>query len=150
MPRPHRRRRIECPPRFNKFKPAGIPARRLEQIELTVDEYEAIRLADYFDHDQLQASQRMGISRPTFARMIERARHKVACALVDGKALRIAGGSFDFVYTLHRCNACGELSQRRPVPALERCPDCGSEDVEDLSDQFPSDGKKNKPAEPET
>ena len=66
----------------------------LEETVLTVDEFEAIRLRDYEGLDQTEAARRMGISQPTFQRAYESARKKVADALVNGKAIKIEGGSY--------------------------------------------------------
>ena len=74
MREPYRKRRINVPPRFNNFKPSGVPRRFLKQIDLTIDEYEALRLADYLQLEHLEASERMNISRPTFTRLIEKAK----------------------------------------------------------------------------
>jgi predicted DNA-binding protein (UPF0251 family) len=79
-------------PAASLFKPAGIPARVLEEVVLALDELEAIRLADLLGHYQEQAAERMRISRPTFGRIVDSARRKVAEALIMGKALRIEGG----------------------------------------------------------
>ena len=96
MPRPQCCRRIAGKPAASIFKPAGIPARYLDEIVLTLDEFEALRLADIEGLYQEQAAVRMKVSRPTFGRILEVARRKVALALVGGKALRIEGG---FVYS---------------------------------------------------
>lgn len=74
------------------FKPAGIPARFLEEVVVTLDEFESVRLADFQGMQQAEAAQRMGVSRPTFGRIVNSARRKIADALVNGKALRIEGG----------------------------------------------------------
>lgn len=79
-------------PTFELFKPSGVPFYELTESILSIDEYEALRLADYEGLYQEAAAQRMGISRQTFGRIIESARHKVADALVNGKALRFSGG----------------------------------------------------------
>jgi uncharacterized protein len=92
MPRPHCRRFIGFVPNATYFKPAGIPLRELEEIVLTLDEVEALRLADLEGLYQEEAGERMKISRPTFARVVESARKKVAEALICGKALRLEGG----------------------------------------------------------
>ena len=75
------------------FKPAGVPACTLEQVTLTLDEVEALRLADLQGLYQEPAAEQMKISRPTFTRIIEVARRKVAEALIHGKALRLEGGA---------------------------------------------------------
>ena len=133
MRRPYRRRRVELPPRYRSFKPAGVPRRALERVHLTVDEYEAVRLADHEGYEHLAASQRMGISRSTFTRLIAAARGKVAEALIDGKEILVEGGNVDFIETLHRCRECGEMRRRPARKRTERCPDCGSRNVEDLA-----------------
>lgn len=92
MPRPRCLRRIYCLPGVTYFKPAGIPLRVLEEVVVTLDEVESIRLADLEGRYQEQAAERMKISRPTFSRLIESAHRKVAEALVHGKALRLEGG----------------------------------------------------------
>ena len=93
MPRPCCLRHIGCKPVAGLFKPAGIPACALEQVTLTLDEVEALRLADLNGLYQEQAAKQMKISRPTFSRIIEEARRKVADALIHGKALRLEGGA---------------------------------------------------------
>lgn len=92
MPRPPCCRRVEGSPAAVLFKPAGIPARELEEVVITLDELEAIRLADVERLYQEEAAARMDVSRPTFGRILDAARRKVAEALVAGKAVRIEGG----------------------------------------------------------
>jgi len=93
MPRPCYLRHIGFKPPAGFFKPAGVPACALEQVTLTLDEVEALRLADLNGLYQEQAAKQMKISRPTFARIVEEARRKVADALIHGKALRLEGGA---------------------------------------------------------
>lgn len=92
MPRPHCLRQITRWPDATYFKPAGIPLRVLEEVTLALDEFEAVRLADLEGLYQEQAAEKMNISRPTFSRVVESGRKKIADALVNGKALRIEGG----------------------------------------------------------
>jgi len=92
MSRPCCLRHVNHAPAAVYFKPAGVPACTLEQVTLTLDEFEALRLADLQGLYQEPAAAQMKISRPTFARIIEVARRKVAEALIGGKALRIEGG----------------------------------------------------------
>jgi predicted DNA-binding protein (UPF0251 family) len=61
-------------------------------VYLTVDEFEAIRLADLEGLRQVDAAKRMKISRPTFSRIISSAHEKIADGLVNIKAIRIKGG----------------------------------------------------------
>jgi len=92
MPRPYCQRRVGFAPDATYFKPAGVPLRALEEVVLSLDELEALRLADLNGQYQEQAAEQMKISRTTFARIVEAARKKVADALIHGKALRIEGG----------------------------------------------------------
>jgi predicted DNA-binding protein (UPF0251 family) len=92
MPRPCCLRHIGFAPNTVLFRPAGVPACALEQVRLTLDEVEALRLADLNGLYQEQAAEQMKISRPTFSRIVEEARRKVADALIHGKALRLEGG----------------------------------------------------------
>jgi len=92
MPRPYCWRRVAAEPMAAVFKPIGIPRRELDEIVMTLDEFEAVRLADLEGLYQEEAAARMAVSRPTFGRIVASARRKVADALTHGKALRIEGG----------------------------------------------------------
>jgi len=92
MPRPCKCRLIAAQPTVSAFKPAGVPCRGLKSIELGLDELEALRLADLEGLYHDAAAERMDISRQTFGRLVERARHKVACALFQSKMLVFQGG----------------------------------------------------------
>lgn len=93
MPRPCCPRHIDVTPCAVYFKPAGVPLRFLEESILTLDELEALRLADLNGLHQEKAAGLMKISRPTFARIVELARRKTADALIHGKAIRLEGGT---------------------------------------------------------
>ena len=75
------------------YKPAGIPARQLQWMRLTLDEFEAIRLVDGQGLDQETAATHMGVSRPTVTRILASARAKIAQTFIHGQALVIEGGS---------------------------------------------------------
>lgn len=141
---PYRKRRIQMPPRFGHFKPAGVPRRLLKRIELTLDEYEAIRLADYDGLEHLEAAEQMNISRSTFTRLIEKARHKVAEVVVDGREMVIEGGNIDLVNTLLRCVDCGELTPGPVESEAKKCRDCGSENFEDLGASSIGRGRRGR------
>jgi predicted DNA-binding protein (UPF0251 family) len=117
-------------PITNIFKPAGIPQCELEEVVLTLDELEALRLADLEKYYQEEAARRMGISRQTFGNIIESARRKTADVLVNGKTLRIEGGVVSL--TLHRLR-CLDCSQEWEIPSeseiARHCPHCGSANI---------------------
>lgn len=92
MPRPCRCRRIRCKPDTNYFKPRGIPLDALEEVNLALDELEAIRLADLKELYQEDAAKKMNVSRQTFGNIINSAHKKIADALLNAKALKIEGG----------------------------------------------------------
>jgi predicted DNA-binding protein (UPF0251 family) len=95
MPRPKQCRRVGGGPDKNYFKPRGIPASLLEEVVLTLDEFEAIRLADLEGMYQEDGAKKMNISRQTFGRIIDSAHRKIADVLLNAKALKIEGGEVD-------------------------------------------------------
>ena len=97
MPRPCRCRRVRCKPDTNYFKPRGIPLDTLEEVNLTLDELEAIRLADLGELYQEDAAKKMNVSRQTFGNIINSAHKKIADALLNAKALKIEGGNIETV-----------------------------------------------------
>lgn len=107
MPRPPIPRFVEHLPNATYFKPVGVPMRALQEVALTVDELEALRLKDLEGLEQEEAARQMGVARTTFRRVLVGARAKVASALVEGKAIRIAGGPFRTRWT---CPYCGSHS----------------------------------------
>ncbi len=130
MPRPRRRRWVWARPNSTYFKPRGIPLAVLDETVLTVDEHEAIRLADLEGLEQEQAAERMNVSRQTFGRILASARKKIADAVINAKAIRIEGGDFVMAGGMLRCGMCGytwQLTQKAPGPPV--CPSCGSPNV---------------------
>jgi len=91
MVRPRIRRRICFRPSATYFKPRGVPMRFLEIEELTREEAESLRLKDVKDLEQIECAKMMKTSQSTFQRILTSARKKVSRAVVQGKAIRIAG-----------------------------------------------------------
>lgn len=89
MPRRRACRRIHFSPTICYFKPQGIPLRELEEISLLPREMEALKLHDVDGLEQIAAAEKMGISQPTFGRILNAAYKKIAHALVHGKAIKI-------------------------------------------------------------
>ena len=104
MPRPCKCRRVERFPHAVFFKPAGIPLTELDELCLSVEGLEALRLADAEGLSMDDAAVRMGVSRHSFGRILRRARRTVAEVLSRGVALRIDGGS----YRLDEAGGSGE------------------------------------------
>ena len=136
MSRPKKKRMVHQPPLYTSFKPLGIRMSVLEQITLSLDELEAIRLTDYMEKEHSEAADEMEISRSTFTRLIEKARSKVAMFLIDGKHLYIEGGNIHFRGNVLRCQHCGHMFNTGFEQELSQCPACGSENLFDLAGGF--------------
>ena len=126
MGRPKKCRWVEIEPGVTFFKPQGIPLRSLQQVIVTVDELEAMRLADFLEMTQEEVAQRMQVSRPTVTRMLSRAHRAVAEALVHGKAICIQGGDYRVG---QQCQSCGQWSgMGEDGTSIEGCTCQGRED----------------------
>lgn len=102
MARPHKERLVEKMPPVTYYKPVSRVECNLEEMILTVEEMEALRLSDIEKLDQIAASEKMEVSSPTFNRIINTAHQKIALALWEGRAIRVSGGNF----SLSRCRNC--------------------------------------------
>jgi uncharacterized protein len=133
MARPIKCRRVDSIPGSNYFKPAGIPLRELEEVEITIEEVEAIRLKDLEGLEQEQGADKMNISRPTFQRILSSARQKIADVILNGKAMRIEGGNYEISPRHYKCSnehqweVPFEIALTNP-PAS--CPSCNSTEIE--------------------
>jgi len=128
MARPQNCRRIAFLPDVTLFKPAGVPGRTLPEIVLTLDELEAIRLADLEGLYQEEAATRMEVSRQTFGNIISSAHAKLADCIVNGKMLRIEGGSVMVLQQRRfECSDCGHAWNMPHGTGVPRgCPTCKS------------------------
>jgi predicted DNA-binding protein (UPF0251 family) len=127
MVRPQKDRMVAFNPEISYFKPRGIPMIDLEEVCLTVDQREAIRLSDLLGMSHEDAGRRMGVSRATFGRIIQRARNAVADALINGKAINVEGGSYRIVnkVRLFQCINC-KFEWEEPFGSgrPKHCPSC--------------------------
>ena len=94
--RPKKTRWVKCEPGERCFRPQGISPKKLEGVNLTVDEFEAIRLTDLEGLTQVEVAKQMRIHRSTVSRIITCAHKKMADALVYKKAIRVEGGCCKF------------------------------------------------------
>jgi len=89
MPRPKLCRRIKFDPHITYFKPQGVPMRMLDEIELTAEEVEALRLKNIKELDQIECAKKMNTSQSTFQRILTSAYKKISQAIINGKAIKI-------------------------------------------------------------
>lgn len=132
MVRPKKDRIVRHNPDVIYFKPRGIPLMRLEEVTLTVDECEAIRLADLEGLCQEEAGEKMGISRATFGRIIQQARKNVADGIINGKAIRIEGGNYriDVQDGGFLCKYCGKnCVEPSGSESNNECPSCKEHEI---------------------
>lgn len=130
MVRPTMQRKVRGEFGATYFKPAGIPVRELQTVNLTLDELEAVRLTDLEELYQADAAEKMSVSRQTLGNIIKSAHKKIAEALILGKAIRIEGGAVEYVRKRYYCPACETTFDGKE--AEENCPDCKSRKIEPL------------------
>jgi len=111
MARPRKIRFVEFEPDVTYFKPQAIPLSQLEEVELTIDELEAMRLSDLEQLNQIEGAEKMEIHQSTFQRTLAKAREKVTLALVKGKAIKIHGGE----YSMPRKDGTGPVGAGRGI-----------------------------------
>ena len=92
MTRPLKPRRIFFDPNVTYFKPRAVPLSLLEEVDLDIDELEALRLCDFKNLEQIEAAKKMKVSQSTLQRILTSAHKKVAEALIEGKAIKIRKG----------------------------------------------------------
>lgn len=132
MPRPKHCRKINYSPDFYIFKPAGITGKDLELVELHLDEFEALRLADFIGLYQDECAMTMGVSRQTFGNILTSAHRKVINALINGKKILIKGGHISI--TDERVFACINCNHKWQMPfgtgRPNQCPKCLSSSIQ--------------------
>jgi len=138
MVKPRKKRNVLYPPWMHYFKPHGHrPFEPGDEVILTIDEYESIRLADHENLKQEEASKKMNISRPTFTRLVNGARKKIADAMVNGKTIKIEGGSYVFLRNRLVCMSCGNIWDTGGRKKVENfCPACNSRMIDDIGRRF--------------
>ncbi len=133
MPRPMKLRQVARAPWVTFFKPVGVPLNALEGVTLGFEEVEALRLKDIEELHQEECAKHMGISRATFHQILKSARNKVADAILNGKSIRVEGGSVAFPGARFRCREDGYEWSLPPGPlpgaTSVTCPTCSGRDV---------------------
>ena len=130
-PRPKNNRNVFDPPRFRGFKPFGYYASQGEPVLLLFEEYASIKLCDYELMVQSEAAKAMKISRPTFTRIYESARRKIALALSESRTIEVEKGNAYFDHEWYHCSGCG-IFFNNPGEQFnfDHCPLCKSPGVE--------------------
>jgi predicted DNA-binding protein (UPF0251 family) len=136
MPRPKNERIVHEPPLFTEFKPAGVPGKDLKEMLLSLDEFEAMRLADYLGMSHEEAADEMGISRSTFSRLVEKSRRKIAEFIFQGRVLVIDGGNIHFRRNIIQCSDCGHMFKTNISAEVFECPVCHSHRLVNLAGGF--------------
>ncbi|MBI9100596.1 MAG: DUF134 domain-containing protein [Spirochaetaceae bacterium] len=123
MGRQEKCRIVKAPPQNFNFQAVDKLISTEDVVNIRFDEFEALRLSDKLDYDHIAASKIMGISRPTFTRLLNKARQKMATFLIDGRPLQISGGAILFSQNVYCCRNC-----RRPFVWEQEddptCPSC--------------------------
>ena len=94
MPRPFKWRRVCCLPENNRYGPLNAAENDNGVVQMSVDEYEAIRLIDTEGYTQEKCAEHMNVSRSTIQSIYDSARKKLSDSLVYGKVLWIEGGEY--------------------------------------------------------
>lgn len=130
MPRRIRLRKVVSPPRFKGYRPFGVSSKSRKSIDLLYEEYEALKLADYDFLNHKEAAELMGVSRPTFARIYESARRKIAKALVETLEINSVFGNVIMDKDWFLCLKCNARFNIPENMSKETCPACMSKQIE--------------------
>lgn len=135
MPRRKIWRKVINPPRFKGFTPIGMESPG-HPVVLGFEEVEALRLCDFDGYHHAEASRIMDVSRPTFARIYEEARRKVALAFVMGSPILFEGGKVYYDSDWFKCRSCRcRFNRIDPLENEVRCGLCGSPEVDPLGEK---------------
>lgn len=129
MARQKQKRVIQQPPKVKGFNPMGVYTSKTEAIQLNLEEYESIRLIDYENLSQEQASVYMKVSRPTLTRIYDAARKKLGRAIIKGLQIQIEGGKFIFNEPWFECSDCECKFNNPDNTELNKCIMCSSINV---------------------
>ncbi|WP_185957388.1 DUF134 domain-containing protein [Saccharicrinis carchari] len=130
MARRKRLRKVVAPPKFEGYKPYGNRGGSNGSVDLLYEEYEAIKLADYDLMNHHEAALLMGVSRPTFARIYESARRKIAVALVETKEIKSVFGNASLEGNWYLCDKCNAKFTLPKTSIGSHCPLCNSPTIE--------------------
>ena len=133
MPRPRQHRKLRNQPLFKGFKPIGIPAGKVNAIEMLFDEYEVVRLLDYENFSQEEAAKQINVSRPTLTRIYQSARRKIATALAEGLSIYFVESPHAYFIKEYFCHDCQSFFEVKPEEIPEKCPICHSKNILEIN-----------------
>jgi len=125
MARNKKDRLIQMAPHFCGFKPQGVQCKSGTEVYVNFEEYEALNLCDYELLTQAEAAKMMKISRPTFTRIYESVRRKIAKAFVEGSCIHFEGGNVALA-NWNKCPEC-KITFTLLENTAKCCPFCKSE-----------------------
>lgn len=134
MARTKKSRVIQRAPSFSGFRPFGIQTSSGEEVVLHLEEYESIKLCDYDHLTHEQAAKAMNVSRPTFTRVYQSARNKIARAFAEASAILLEGGHSIVGINWYSCSGC-EISFSCVTDDQPACPFCLSVNLSNVEQQ---------------
>lgn len=149
-PRNKRNRKVGSPPQFKGFKPVGLPYNNTKKITLLIEEYEALRLADYSGLKQEDAAEIMRVSRPTFTRIYSSCLKKIAIAFAEGRTILIDGGNVVYDKEWYRCNDCSSVyhDPGGQEEQGDKCYTCDSDNIEHVNQSVKNREEKQVKTKP--
>jgi len=135
LARPTKWRRVEFIPNFSYFVPSDLAGGKIQENIIKIEEAEALRLKDLEGLEQEDCAAKMEISRQTFQRILNSARRKVADSIINGKAIRIEGGTYTRNICPVKCLSCGKEWKEsfenfeKILEGNYNCPNCHSKRI---------------------
>ena len=120
LPRPRKWRKVCCLPNTNRFGPLNGCVSPDDVIQMTVDEYETIRLIDLEGMNQEDCASHMNVARTTVQGIYNEARRKLALSLVEGRVLFIEGGDYHLCDGQSNCCRQGGCQKERMLQLAQR------------------------------
>ncbi len=120
LPRPRKWRKVCCLPNTNRFGPLNGCVSPDDVIQMTVDEYETIRLIDLEGMNQEDCASHMNVARTTVQGIYNEARRKLALSLVEGRVLFIEGGDYHLCDGQSNCCRQGGCQKERMQQLAQR------------------------------
>jgi len=122
---------IQKAPHYYGFKPQGVQTKTGKEVCILFEEYEALNLCDFELLTQAEAAELMNVSRPTFTRIYESVRRKIAKAFVEGSPIHFEGGNVKII-NWYICSQC-KITFTLPESSVKFCPFCKATSITENS-----------------